>query len=623
MSAPPPPPPPAPKGIKSSYQLAWLAIWALFGAFLFWTLGGRSWYRRRFVGLNEPAESERRSQHFVAIAVPRISRSDEKFTLRPSEFAALIRGLAKEGYCSIGLSDVRDFYERKRPLPQRAVLIALDRDDPSSVAFADEALESARMKGVCFLNKTYYGQGRIRRHSLTPHAVRDLLASGAWEFGWFSDEPMPPPKDMAGAPVLDNSTTSAWTRDCSKYPFRFSANQQGYNGPESSLCGLRIMPVRGDRTPQENLRAIDANWPRTKPFFDDFRADKLGADWIAGWGVISAAHNRLAVIPTPRQTSASVFLNGTDDWTDQVVEMTLKKYRKSFWAYLRYREGVSFVRVGAKNGFWKVEEKPAANLPPKTLAAAPIGSLPARLWVVVKNQSLLVHVNDRLVFRKGQDIDPRIAKGRVALVAFDVKRKEAIGIITSFRAAPLPERWLSFGKLASDLDEPTAVRLHDLAVVSRVLSPRWFTIQPDGHVLTTGGQLELVRALSGFNRCQLAPSVDFAGGRLDLPRGRGALEKLIAALTAAAADVSADGVNLRIPAGADPRTAARFAARLRDALHAQRRRLWVTLPGAGPPDGAWTMAVDGVLKPGPRPLAGAQLLELYDMEAAPSGRGPG
>lgn len=353
--------------MKTSYRLTWWGLGALLASLLVWTFGGRAWYRRHIVGFVEAPESDRAAEHFVAVSVPRLSRSGDKFTMQPRDFRKLVGKIGAAGYVPISFSDVEAFYREGRKLPPKAILITLDRDDPRSVAWAEEALSAARLRGGIFLNKTFYGTGTIRRHSLTPHAIAQMRKSGAWEFGWFSDEKAETPRGLEGAPVLDNTLTSGWTRDCAEYPIRYEATNVGFNGPEQSLCGLRLMRVKADRTPEENFAAIESNWPRATGFFDDFRSGKLKPDWIVNWGVVSGTRNRLAVIPTPRQTSASVFLNGTHEWTDATVDVTIKKYRKQFWVYMRYN-GKTFVRVGLKDGWWKVEQKAAEDLPPKTLA---------------------------------------------------------------------------------------------------------------------------------------------------------------------------------------------------------------------------------------------------------------
>lgn len=608
--------------MKPAYRATWAVLGMLLFAFLTWTFGGRAWYRRHMVGFIETREDERSATHFVAVTVPRLARTGDKFTMRPGDFSRLVEHLAKSGYVPISFSDVEDFYLRRRLLPPKAILLALDRDDPTSIGYADQALAENRMRGGIFLNKTDYGTGTIRRHSLTPHAIDQMRRSGAWEFGWFSDEPMVrPPKGLEGRPVLDAAANSSWTRDCKTYPIRFQSSNVGYNGPDDTLCGLRAVRVRADRTPEENFTAIEGNWPRIKPFFDDFRSGRLRPDWIINWGVVSGTRNRLAVIPTPRQTSASVFLNGTSDWTDSVVDVTVKKYRGSFWIYQRY-DGKSFVRIGARDGYWKVEQKPAPDEPIKTLARAPIAGLPARLSVVVKNQAVIVHVNGRLAFRSAVQLDPRIEKGRLELIAFDPKKKTALGVIDFFHASPLPERWLSLDRIAEDIDQKTAVALHEHAVRARGMSPRWYTIRADGHLLDRSDQLELVRSLSGFNRCLLAPTVEFESGALALPKDPRGVDLLISYIADSARLVAANGVNLRIPAGSDRALGMRFAAGLRDRLKAEKRRLWVTVEEKGVPDRGWERSADIVLRPSSRPMDGAELLEIWDWEtAARSARG--
>ncbi len=600
--------------MSRGYAWAWGAILFVVLAEATWTFGGRAYWRRYVIGFADVPESARRSSHFVAVAFPRLSDSGEPFTMLSGEFEQIVRQLGAQGYISIGLSDIRDFYEEGRPFPPMAVLIALDRDDPSSIALADRALRRARMKALVFVNETRYGTGNIRRHSLTRHAVLDMLRSRAWDFGWFSEKPMPPPADLPGAPVLDGAKDSGWTRDCAKYPFRFGASPLGFNGPDQKLCALRIIRARPERTPEENVRAIDANWPRRRPFFDDFKSGKLSTDWIVDYGVVSGTRDRLAVIPTPRQTGAAVFLNGTDTWSDSVIEFELKKYKSAFWLYTRYNDG-HYLRVGAKKGFWKVEEKAAANRPPKTLASWPIGGLPARLTLTLKSDVAIVHINGRLAFRNALELDPRIDTGRVELIAYDTKRKNALGVIDLFRAAPLPEQWVVIDRLPEDFGPGLAERLHEQAVAAHGVSPRWFTVTAAGRLLSTGSQLQFARALSGFNRATLAPMVELPG-RAPWLRDPAARARVAQEVAEAADGADISTVNLRVPAGGDAEGAMAFAAQLKARLRASGRRLWATLDGGEPPQAAWARCVDGVLKPVSRPGDDLETLQVYDMEAA-------
>jgi len=600
--------------MRRSYAWAWAAVFFIALARMTWTFGGRAFWRRYVVGFAGVPEEARGASHFVAVAFPRLSDSGEPFTMLSGDFEQIVRQLSSQGYVSIGLDDVRDFYRNGRPLPPMAILIALDRDDPASIALADRALRRGRMKGVVFVNETSYGNGQVRRHSLTPHALADMVRSGAWDFGWFSDQEMPQPADRPDAPVLDGTKDSAWSRNCQKYPFRFSTSPLGYNGPDEKMCALRIMRARPDRTADDNVRAIDANWPRRRPFFDEFRTGKLGTDWIINYGVVSATRNRLAVIPLPRQTGASVFLNGTEDWTDQVVELEVAKYKSAFWVYARYKEGSHYVRVGAKNGRWKVEEKPAPDQPPRTLASWPIEQLPARLSLTLKNDSAIVHVNGRLAFRHALAVDDRVDSGRLELNVFDVKRWNSIGELTLFRASPLAQQWVVLSKLPEDFGPDMAQQLHDQAVMARGLSPLWFVATREGTLQSAGQQLRFARALSGFNRATLAPMVQLAAGSAWL-KDSAARGKLVEDLATAAQATELPGVNLRIPA-AERSAAMPFAGELRQRLRASGLKLWVTLDGDEPPQIPWARVCDGVLRPVRWAPPSLEILEIYDMEAA-------
>ena len=92
-----------------------------------------------------------------------------------------------------------------------------------------------------------------------------------------------------------------------------------------------------------------------------------------------AGDRRLALLPTPRQSGAGVFLRGTEKWRNVVLDFDLKRFQKEFWAYARDKAEGSFVRFGARGDSWYVEQKAGPKIPPATLARAPIlPSEPAR-----------------------------------------------------------------------------------------------------------------------------------------------------------------------------------------------------------------------------------------------------
>ncbi|MBI4375324.1 MAG: hypothetical protein HY549_02625, partial [Elusimicrobia bacterium] len=156
---------------QEDYTRLWGIILAVAAAGLLWIFEGRAFFRKHFWGVPPPAESERVSTQFVALAFPRISKDGERFSMAPGEFQAILLELRAKGYRPVGFSDIREFYETGRKLPPKAVLIALDRDNPDSVHLADRALRRARMKAGIFLNKTPPSEPGFQRRTLTAHAI--------------------------------------------------------------------------------------------------------------------------------------------------------------------------------------------------------------------------------------------------------------------------------------------------------------------------------------------------------------------------------------------------------------------------------------------------------------------
>jgi hypothetical protein len=394
------------------------------------------------------------------------------------------------------------------------------------------------------------------------------------------------------------------------YPLRFVASDMGLDERGDDPRALRILDLRADRVPAENLGVVRGAWPRTEEFADDFSSDGLGADWVAGWGVASKGDGRLTLLPTPRQSGAGVFLRGTEKWRDVALEFELRKFQKEFWVYARYKPDGSFVRIGARGGYWYVEQKVGRNLPTQ-LARAPMldGGLPARVRFVLKGGSAIVHVNGRMQFGRSLPLNPAVDRGRVLVGVYDGKTHGALAVLTSLRAVPLGEEWLAPKRGAGGFDEERLDGLREEAVSARAFSPRWVEVAPDGGVAVAETQSVLVRSLAGFYGCRLVPMAGFPAGPSVLANAASA-ERAQAGLLAAAAGLNAAGLNLRLR-GADvgrPETVV-FLSKLRDAFHARREELWVTVDGVRTSDLPLGGAVDGVLRLAKRRRDALEILE--------------
>ena len=602
--------------MRKSYFGAWLLILACSCAAAEWIMVGRAFVRRTvFAAASIPAAS-RTEPRFLAVLLPPIAASSGKNAMSPRELATFLDGLKTAGYVSIGLEDVRAFYARRLLLPPKAVLLAFAEDDHRGVSRADAALKDARWRGVLFITGAASPAAAGERQYLTAHALDQMRRGGAWEFGAIS-RAEPPSAPAAGGidALLDDDGRRPPPLRPGLYPLRFKASELGFNDEHDIPSALHMLAIRPDRTPEENLRVVANAWPRQTLFSDDFSSAGFGADWIAGWGIVSAGQRRLALLPTPRQTGAGVFLRGTEKWRDVVVEFDLKSFQKEFWAYARDGEDGSFVRVGARAGYWYVEQKVGSKSLPSMLARAPIlaGSLPAHVRLVLKGNSAIVHVNGRMQFGRALRVNPSIEQGRVFLAVYDARHRSAFAVLTSFRARPADREWIAWKETAGrgGIGEGDLEGLREEAVYAGAISPRWISVMRGGRVSVAEPQGELIRSLAGFYSCRLLPMAELPS--FD-PASAGTLS---AGLSDAVRGLGAPGLNLRLSAAnlARPETAL-FLTTLSADFRARRRELWITVDGNGTISPEIIAAVDGVLRPAKRSAGGCEILQATHIRSA-------
>lgn len=581
------------------HALGWVLILGGGAFVLFWSVYGRAYFRRTRHALPEIAEARRTESAFVAILIPRIRRSGERFTITPAQLARVLGGLKASGHTPITLDDVEALYARGRLLPRKAVLVAFSENDPRGYRLSDRVLRNLRWRGTAFVKRTADGAGDEERQYLTGHAIAQMRRSGAWEFGWTAtDLPGADRAAKLGRALLVEENRPAVSSHTARFPLAFHASELGYNDRHDAPSALHILVLRPERAAQ-NLAIVEKAWPRVKGIADDFQADTVGTDWIAGWGVLPMGRHRLKLLPTPRHSSAGIYLRGTETWRDSTVEFNLARYKKEFWAYARLREGESFVRVGAVDGWWHAEQKAGLSSPVNMLARYPIGEhgLPATVRFVLKGDALLVYAGGRLIFGRPLRLNPAIDRGRVFFGVYDSTASAAMAVLNSVRAAPLGEVWLSPVDLSKELDEPALAALREEAAHAKVVSPPWVSVGRDAEVRVRESQSVLLRSMAGFYGCLLVPAVDVETG--GLAAGADAADRLARRLAAAADELEVSGLNLRLRADqARSPAALAVASKLRGLLRTDKRELWITLDGAPAP--GLGVAADGVLRRSPR-----------------------
>ncbi|MDP3541052.1 MAG: hypothetical protein Q8T11_01135 [Elusimicrobiota bacterium] len=598
--------------MRKDYAAAWLGIFSCLGLWFFWSLYGSAYVRRTYLAAASFAESSRTQSQFVAVLLPRIRRKPERFVMSEAELTALLRGLKDAGHVTIGLDDVEGLYARGRKLPPKALLLAFSENDQRGFQLSDRALKRLGMRGVAFIQMTAEDAGQEHRQHLTRHAISQMRLGRAWEFGWTAKDAPPSASPWGGRAVLEVEISKAPPTDPKLYPLRFVAAELGLNDGRDDPRALRALALRTDRSPSDNLQIVTKTWPRASEHSDDFRGDGVGTDWIEGWGVVSMGQRRLALLSTPRHTSAGVFLRGTEKWRDAAVEFVLKKYQKEFWAYARLREAGGFVRVGARDGFWYVEQKAGPEAPVNMLARTQIaeGGLPARVRFVVKGGSVLVYINGRMQFGRALRLHPGVDHGQVFLGVYDAQSRTSLAVLTSVRAAPLGDVWITTqDDRRGEFDEDRLEALRDEAVYARALSPRWITVEPEGGVVLDERQSVLIRSMAGFYACRLVATADLTGVRASVLGRTAAADRLAGGLASAARELGSSGLNIRLRGdqASRPETLA-FLGKVREGLRS-RGELLVTVQGEEPLERALALVTDGVLRRSARTRQSLELLE--------------
>jgi hypothetical protein len=221
-------------------------------------------------------------------------------------------------------------------------------------------------------------------------------------------------------------------------------------------------------------------------------------------------------------------------------------------------------------------------------------------------------------FGQALRISPAVDEGRVLFGVYDARPGTALAVLTSVRAGPLGNEWLAPGRGdARGFDEGRLEGLREEAVTARALSPRWIEVAPDGGVTVAESQGVLGRSLAGFYALRLVPMAEFSGSGASVLGEPARAERARAGLLEAVRGLDAAGLNLRLR-GDDARqpAAIAFLTKLRAALRASGRSLWVTVDGAGTLAPALSGAVDGLLRPSVRRRADLEVLEGVPPPAA-------
>jgi tetratricopeptide (TPR) repeat protein len=164
--------------LKANYRQAWLYFLMIVCLLVAWAIPIR-YALIRALAFRPADVGTGSAQQFVAIAYEGIS--DIPSEVSPEKFKAQMELLKKQGYQAITLEEVKSFYEKGTPLPDKAILLTFDHSRKSSYFDARRVLQKLGWRAVMFVwTKPILDEDPS---ALRWPYIRAMIKSGAWEAG--------------------------------------------------------------------------------------------------------------------------------------------------------------------------------------------------------------------------------------------------------------------------------------------------------------------------------------------------------------------------------------------------------------------------------------------------------
>lgn len=587
--------------------IQWALLLVLGGVLLAWRLSERSIRRHQSESMAISETSlQRPADTFVALRYAVSGRSnnkqDEDLAMRLSEHMRMLR---REGYNTIRLADLLDFYRDGRLLPEKSVLVTFDDAEGDAFRIASKALEDLSFRAVAFI--AFGTRMKGERIQLPWHNFRTAYRSGHWEMGstglrssrYVSTDEKGSPghflsnrrwlraenrletqqehkrrirrdvRDGAGIlesridtlqvrafayPFSDYGQGSTNLNDAEgsirdavrdRYALAFRHNGYGWNVGETDPFGLNRMTVNLSMNPTELLRRLEASAPREGSVLGGFDSPRLPAGWQLEAGECTCSEDRLVLSPAPGQTGGQLWVLGTEKWHSCTVAVTLEASTdEQRWLYLRHRDKGNFVRVGGQGEDLYVQQKVEGKAIRSLAKFSGIfePNTQHRLCVSLMGHRVRLSCDEIPLETRTVEIDERLSRGKMGLGIVAQRPGQGSVSFSAFRADETASSLI----LARTLDSADNLeRISGLLPDAEILTPFWFSISArTGSLKSTIENQDLVRMLASYHNLRLIPAVlcPSAGNNSDgALRDRSKQENLAETLIALAAELSLDG----------------------------------------------------------------------------------
>jgi len=405
---------------------------------------------------SEPVESVRGrvtrdacDSRFVAVLYPTVSIQAEPESMSTNVFLEHMTELKRAGYRTIGLEQVCDLYNANKLLPEKAVAIILDGRRETCLN-AVPVLQELGLRATVMLDV-----GAMRKTSrsfMSWHDLTILRRTSLWDFGLRTQgaEDLREHLDYLGghfpdlrvcgiSAVTDQGETAELLRG--EIVFLSPEDGDGYNSSitdPSCLSLLRIAPRQGSQELVGLLSTILSSAPRIENTFTE-AARRL--NWVSTCGDTRVVNGMLELSAGPSRSSADAWSVGTHDWRDVDLAVEFKVTGgEQFWAYLRFRNEDSFIRLGCDGERLLLQQKVAGarlkNI--KVVTFAPDPSQPCTLRVILRGPFAIASVDGRTLSTRPFRVDDSLVSGSVGFAIWDPECGVARCRIASVAIRKLP-----------------------------------------------------------------------------------------------------------------------------------------------------------------------------------------
>jgi hypothetical protein len=559
------------------------------------------WWQPRHPGDRAAPDVPRPEREaFLAIAFPRISETIPE-AMPAAAFREQMSALKSAGYTTIGLDDVAAFFHTRAPLPVHPVLLLFSEAQRETMDIADATLAELDMRGVFFVNLRGVEESNV--DLVSRHRLVQLVESGRWDPALDSGSdptgegvtPPPPPVDeyrrsrkvlerWLERPVLaiaeqrqrfdeDEKQQDAWKHalDSSGFALGFVLAPPRANYVDESALQIRSVRVARDWAGSDLVSQLAAREPRRQAFVDDFKLPNPSPAWVVDHGEVAIDDDSLRLAAKDGQTSALVWLGGTERWKDASVNVALAAPPKGqFWVTLRNQGSGPFLRFGVDSTGRAVLQKSTSDGSTHEVAAREVGRGPVSLTLRMIGSRAQAAVNSQPIMDRPAEIPSGLVQGAVTLAVWS-EQGEAAARIRRVETDPLCPALVL---LAASPDEASWSELRRRADELSILSPRGGAGRAGGEGDERASQA--VEIFARYHRLDIFPAI-VADRRPTAAETR----RLVEAATRAARGSAADGVNLLIaPEIAGTKEGLELVSAVRSGMNNTHKPLIVTVLGA-------------------------------------------